>query len=112
MKGIGNWWRNSVEVIKSFGIKNRYPCKIIGERKSEQGKTIVIYKVLSQQALFEVSLEDLIEDPSVLQKIDPVETLQLGIIAFGDIFFNLPHAEARQKYNELLDKLPIPRHVK
>ena len=89
-----------------MSMRNRYPCKIVGEKFDETThKTTVMYKVLTKKEEFEIGLEDLLDNQSLLEKFHPTQTVKLGFMAFGEIFFNEPKEIAYKKYRDILVKM-------
>jgi len=89
-----------------LSLRNRYPCKIVGEKFNENThETIVMYKVLPKKEEFEIRLKDLLENQSLLEKFHPTQTVKLGFMAFGEIFFNQPKENAYEKYRDIIDKM-------
>lgn len=89
-----------------LSIKNRYPCRVVGERiNSKTQETIVIYKVSPRKEEFEINLKDLLDQPLLIEKFHPTEAIRLGFMAFGDIFFNQPKEFAYEKYQTMVKKM-------
>lgn len=89
-----------------LSIKNRYPCRVVGERiHSDTQETVVIYKITPRKEEFEISLKELLNQPLLIEKFHPTEALRLGFMAFGEIFFNQPKDAAYAKYQDIIKKM-------
>lgn len=94
---------SSATAYHYLSIKNRYPCRVVGERiNSNTQETIVLYKVLPRKEEFEINLKDLLDQPMLVEKFHPTEAIRLGFMAFGDIFFNQPKEKAYSKYQDMI----------
>ena len=87
-------------------IKNRFPCRIIGEKNIyEKRDTTIIYNILTKITPYEITVKKLLNDPLLLEKFSSQDAVKLGFIACGDIMFNLPENERLEKYREITQKM-------
>lgn len=92
-----------------LSIKNRYPCRVVGERVDPKNRgTVVIYKVLPKKEEFEINLRDLLDQPLLIEKFHPTEAIRLGFMAFGDLFFNQTKEKAFTEYQNIIEKMSKP----
>ena len=85
--------KNVVEKLKNKfcysieSIKNRYPCKLIKVKNHDifDKKTIVTYQAVSRFNLREATLENILNDPMIVEKFHPTEAVKLGFLSAGEI---------------------------
>ena len=89
-----------------LSIKNRYPCRITAERIDPlTQETNVVYRVSPRRDEFEIKLKSLLDQPLLIEKFHPTETIRLGFMAFGDIFFNQSKEDAHKQYQHIIQKM-------
>jgi hypothetical protein len=87
-------------------IKNRYPCKIVGEQHLlENHDTEILYTIFSKRDVYKISVKDLLNDPDLLAQFHPTQTLKIGFIAFGDILLNMPEEQRTEKYKQIVGQM-------
>ena len=86
-------------------IPSYYRYILVGEKKSEDGfNTVILYQIVGEEGSFEITIDDLLGDPSVIEKFHPADAVKLGVIA-GDFFFQLEQSTSKQQtYQEIKRK--------
>lgn len=85
---------------------NYYICKLVGEKNiSDSPNTVILYRMLGKRDLFEISVNDLLDNKELLEKFHPTEAVKFGAIAMGDILFNLPEEQRPKRFAEIKQKM-------
>lgn len=107
--------RNLAENLKNkiyyslASIKNRYPCKIVKIKNSgiHEKHTQIAYQIVNKLNLREIELQELVNDPLLVEKFHPTECIKIGFLCATDILnqnsSNLE--EVKLKFEEILGRL-------
>ena len=70
-------------------IKNRYPCKInqIKNQHISDKSTQITYQIVNKLNIREIELQDLVDDPLLIEKFHPTECIKIGFLCAVDILF-------------------------
>jgi hypothetical protein len=89
----------------SDSIKNRYPCKIIKVTDYlDFGKnTKIIYQAVTRFNIRESRIDEILDDPMVVEKFHPTDCVKLGFLAACDILLknNKPIEEIKKDYEKI-----------
>lgn len=68
-------------------IKNRYPCKLIKVKNHTDfnQKTLVTYQAVTRFNLRELTLEEILSDPMVIEKFHPTDAVKIGFLSAAEI---------------------------
>lgn len=86
-------------------IRNRYPCKIVGVTNIDtfEKKTKVTFQAATKNNIRTSLVKDIIEDPLLVEKFHPTDSIRLSFVAFGELILSdtLSIEEARERYNKI-----------
>ena len=104
--------KNFIERLKNKfyysteSIKNRYPCKIIKIKDHFNPKktTKVTYQAVTRFNLRESRVDDILDDPMIIEKFHPTDGVKLGFLAAGEILFKSSKSieEIKQDYEKII----------
>lgn len=88
----------------SISMRNRYPCLLIGEKHlHDKNKTVIQYIIKSKRdTVYEISIEELLNDPMLIEKFHPTQAVKIGCIAMDDILYSTPEDQRKQKYRSIM----------
>ncbi|MBA2650118.1 MAG: hypothetical protein H0U75_11125 [Legionella sp.] len=90
-------------------IKNRYPCKMIFVKNivDFDKKTEIQYIAASKVNIRTSSVQDILDDPLLIEKFHPTDGVKLGFLACGEIFFknNITMDESKKLYLKILNHM-------
>ncbi len=71
----------------SDSIKNRYPCRIIKVNNylDFDKNTKIIYKAVTRFNIRESRIDEILDDPMIVEKFHPTDCVKLGFLAACDI---------------------------
>ena len=105
---ITNFLSNAVNSFYYYTAAraNRYPCKLVGEKLTDDAKTThIIYRIVGKKGIHEISIPDLLDDEKLLARFHPTEAVKFGAIAVGDVLFNIPEEEKIKKIKMMKRKM-------
>lgn len=82
-------------------IRNVYSHKAVGQQTGKDGETVILYTILGKRDLYKISIEQLMDNKSLLERFHPCQTAKFGAIALGDVLFSLPADQREQRYNKI-----------
>ena len=110
-----NFMKNAIEKLKNKfyysteSIKNRYPCKIIKIRDHFHAfkTTKIIYQAVTRLNLRESRVDEILNDPMIIEKFHPTEAVKLGFLAAGEIFLKSHKSldEIKKEYEKIIQKM-------
>lgn len=87
-------------------IKNRYPCKIIKIKLSNNLKdnSIITYQAVTKLNVREATAKDILDDPLLIEKFHPTDCVKLSFLAAGEILLNKSKniEEAKEIYKHII----------
>lgn len=90
-------------------IKNRYPCKIVSMKFSNDfsSPTEIQYFAATKTNIRKSTIQEVLNDPLLIEKFHPTDGVKLGFISFGEIILkeSLSIDEAREKYTFLIESM-------
>lgn len=90
-------------------IKNRYPCKIINVHNEIilHKKIIISYQAATKLNVRQISLEDLLDDPLLIEKFHPTDCVKLGFLSAAEILIKKQKTleESFTKYQQISKKM-------
>lgn len=85
-------------------IKNRYPCKIIKIKNSENynKKSSILFQAVTK--IRESTIFEILEDALLIEKFHPTDAVKLGSLSAGEILLKESRSieEAQNKYQQIL----------
>jgi hypothetical protein len=92
---------------KLASIKNRYPCLLIGEKIfPNKEKPTIQYVIKSKRdVVYEITIQELLNDPLLIEKFHPTQAVKIGCIAMGNILCNTPPKQRKEKCSQILNGL-------
>lgn len=100
LRKVKNKFTYSVE-----SIKNRYPCKLIKIKNHTDfdRKTLVTYQAVTRVNLRELTLEEILNDPMIIEKFHPTDAVKIGFMSAAEIFLKNDKSitEIRQDYQKI-----------
>lgn len=68
-------------------IRNRYPCKLIKIKNFDDPnkKTLVTYQAVGRFNVRESTLENILNDPMIIEKFHPTDAVKIGFLSAGEI---------------------------
>lgn len=116
MKSFLHHIKNWFESIKNYtqfssysmlSLRNRYPCLLVGEKHLYDKQTTIIQYVIKSKrnTVYEISIEELLNDPLLIEKFHPTQAVKIGCIAMGDILYTIPEDQQRQKYQAIMSNM-------
>ena len=94
---------------KLESIKNRYPCKIIKIKNcfQEKSKTSIIFQAVNRFNLRDMKLEEILNDPLLVEKFHPTDCIKMGFLAAGEILNSDNHSntQAKQEFRSIFKKM-------
>ena len=90
---------------KTAEMRNVYSHKAVGQRQRKDGITLIMYTILGKRDLYDVPINELMDNKALLERFHPCQTAKFGAIALGDVLFSLPQKPAntyrkhRQSHN-------------
>lgn len=83
-------------------MRNYYPCKLDGEKRSEETKeTIVVFHKSGSTCLLEMPIKELLADTSLIANFIPEESVKIGYIALEQFLLEVPLDERTSKFNQI-----------
>lgn len=90
-------------------IKNRYPCKIIDIKNLTDfnKNTEVQFLAATKINIRTSAVQDILEDPLLIEKFHPTDGVKLGFLACGEILLreNLSLEEAKSIYVKIINHM-------
>ncbi len=90
-------------------IKNRYPCKVIDIKKSNDFSTPTEIKYLAATKINirTATAQAILDDPLLVEKFHPTDGVKLGFLACGEILLkeNISLEEARRLYKVITNQM-------
>ena len=100
INNLKNGYHYSIE-----SIKNRYPCKIIEIDYSETSPCIITYRCATRLNVRKNTLEEILNDKSLVEKFHPSDCVKFGFISAGDILFKNEYGDNKEKYLSILEQM-------
>src|SRR3990167_8011027 len=101
LRKVKNKFTYSVE-----SIRNRYPCKLIKIKNHTDfdRKTLVTYRAVTRTNLRELTLEEILNDPMIVEKFHPTDAVKLGFLSAGEILLknNLTLEQIKADYQRIV----------
>ena len=86
-------------------IKNRYPCKIIAASNLHDfsNTSEITFTAVTKINIRTCPIEDIVNDPLLIEKFHPTDTFKLGFISFSEILLKdgITIDEARDLYKKI-----------
>jgi hypothetical protein len=95
---------------KCSEMQNIYSHKAIGQRQNKEGTTIIMYTILGKRDVYEISINDLMDNKRLLERFHPCQAAKFGVISLGDVLFTLPQHQREQRYHNIKTQILTP-HV-
>jgi hypothetical protein len=96
-------------IYSAESIKNRYPCKIIKvkDHLSQEKATKVTYQAVTRFNLRESRIDEILDNPMIIEKFHPTEGVKLGFLAAGEILLKGGKSieEIKQEYEKIILKM-------
>lgn len=90
---------NYIYYLKSTFAKNSYPCKLLGEKiNSSSSESIIVFKILGRKSQYNIQLNNIFSNISIISGFSPRDALQLGRIAFSNIINDPIESENIKKF--------------
>lgn len=90
-------------------IKNRYPCKLIKIKNHTNfdQTTLVTYRAVTRFNLRELTLEEILNDPMIIEKFHPTDAVKIGFMSAAEIFLKNDKSitEIRQDYQKIVTNM-------
>ncbi len=100
LRKVKNKFTYSVE-----SIRNRYPCKLIKIKNHTDfdRKTLVTYRAVTRFNLRELTLEEILNDQMIVEKLHPTDAVKLGFLSAAEIFLKNDKSitEIKQDYQKI-----------
>lgn len=87
--------------------RNHYPCKFMGEKanESDSSNVIILYQEKGRNAVQEIPIKDLFDNPTLIEKFCQHDAVRFGVIAISGILFNTEPSLLKQRFNEIKTKM-------
>lgn len=83
-------------------MRNYYPCKLDGEKRSEETNEIfVVYHKIRNNLLLEIPIKNLLSNSKLLANFQPEEAVKIGFIALEQFILESPLNESALKFNQI-----------
>lgn len=86
-------------------IRNRYPCKLIKVKNhlDFDRKTLVIYQAVTRFNLRELGLEEILNNPMIIEKFHPTDAVKIGFLSAAEILLKNDKtlAEIKSDYEKI-----------
>lgn len=87
-------------------IKNRYPCKIIKvkDHLDKLKTTKITYQAVNRLNLRKSCIDEILNDPMIVEKFHPTDAVKLGFLAAGEILLKNKKtlSEIQQEYETII----------
>lgn len=81
-------------------MRNYYPCKLVGEKRSGETNNItVVYQKSGDSIPSEKTIKKLLSDYELISFFNSEESLKIGFIAFEEFILEEPFEERMMKFN-------------
>lgn len=99
--------KSALSPYKMMSVQNRYPCMLIGEKHLYDCKTTIIQYVVKSKrdVVYEINIDELLNDPLLIEKFHPTQAVKIGCIAMGNILYSTPETEIKQKYEHIMENM-------
>ena len=93
---------------KTAEMRNVYSHKAVGQRQRKDGITLIMYTILGKRDLYDVPINELMDNKALLERFHPCQTAKFGAIALGDVLFSLPQDQRENRYKNIKDQMLPP----
>lgn len=83
-------------------MRNYCQCKLHGEKRStETNETVVVYHKAGNSRSLEISIKELLSNPTLISNFYPEDALKIGFIALEQFVFEMPLGERTIKFSQV-----------
>lgn len=83
-------------------MRNYYPCKLDGEKRSEEtNEIIVVYHKAKNSLSLEMPIKELLSNYTLTADFQPEEAVKIGFIALEQFVLEVPLDERAVKFNQI-----------
>ena len=85
--------------------RNHYACKAVGQKTTKPGHTIILYTLLGKRDVYEIPIQDLLNNNELINRFPPTQAIKFGVIALGDLSFGIPYEQQQQRFETIKNQI-------